>query len=471
MIAIADLIENLKNTTEKLNLNEFLQLSDLAYHKFFVSVIKKLTSKFTLEEVKNATLYCKSDLKLSIVDKVRILCLLFFKLIGTTLEFMFFVVVFRIRNDSINRLEKYSFNKNIKYIFMTPLNKKRNFEMVTDVYNKGEAIYAYLPTSNISLVSSIAKKSNVFFINPEVPTIGTIIKMVKYTLTKGILIQKWIEQIKADIFGLEFHKKIYLFLIYQYWAKLVVDDIEEFFKNCVVVLDNDISGTQLALTEELNKRNIKTVQVQHGTYFSDNIEYIPPLCKYMLCCSKREMKIQIQSGFCKNNLFTYGIPFRTLNNIENRKVITPSEVDCLILGSGGPLWYQERLIEIVNSVKSSYFEKLKVKIRPHPDIKESQKKNWEGLIKNKIISSNKSLIEDIDSAKIIISFSMDALTPCLKRKKKTIFCVNYHHNNKITYEFLMEVDFIRFADTSDELIEAVEYFRKISDEEFYSKAR
>lgn len=56
---------------------------------------------------------------------------------------------------------------------------------------------------------------------------------------------------------------------------------------------------------------------------------------------------------------------------------------------------------------------------------------------------------------------------CLGHHKKTIFCfrsIDYPH----IYDFLLHRRFVKLADTPEKLIEAVNYFQDVSDDEFFS---
>ena len=56
MTSLPQLIETIKQITREVDLNEFLNFSDFAYHKFCVSVVKDLIKDLSKEKLKNASL-------------------------------------------------------------------------------------------------------------------------------------------------------------------------------------------------------------------------------------------------------------------------------------------------------------------------------------------------------------------------------------------------------------------------------
>jgi len=468
MASIPQLIETINQITRKVDLNEFLNFSNLAYHKFCVLIVEDLTKDLRREKLINVSLNVGINSRPKYLNQIIVFFKLLLILIKTHIQYISFVFLFCIRNKTTNQIKNQNPNK-LKYIFMPPLNQ-RNFELIFNLLHK-ESLHIYLPSSNFSFLLKVNQKnkninSNEFALNPAMPSAAVLLKTLKYIISKGVYIQNMIDNLRGDKRYLNFHRKIYLALVRQEWATNVVKKIKKIVPNAIVILENDIGGNKLALVEELNKNNIKNIHVQHGTYFSDDIEFTPALAKFMFCCSEREREIQIQNGYSPENLFVYGQPLQTLKDSTSYSKNISPEFDIVILGSRGPKWRQEGLIELLSIFKSHYKD-IKIQLRHDPIIDETHKKYWENAIPNVAVSKNSTLFEDIQSGKIIITFSEDALISCLKNHKKTIFCTIYNEKNAIVYNFLQKKSFIRFADTLEKLEDAINYFSSISDEDFF----
>ncbi|MFW6130234.1 MAG: hypothetical protein ACOC56_03545 [Atribacterota bacterium] len=458
----------IKQITSKVELNKFLSLSDLAYHKFCVSIVNDLTKDLSINKLENISLNVGINSKFKLLNRIIIISKLFLIFIKTHIQYTLFVLLFCIRNKTNNQINNRFFD-DIKYIFISPLNN-RNLGLIFKLFHE-DSLHIYLPSSSFSFLLKINQKnnninSNEFVMNPAIPSVRVLLKILKYIIYKGIFIQDAIDNLRGDKKYLNFHRRIYLVLVRHEWAKNVVKKIKKNIPNAIVILENDFGGNKLALVEEMNNNNIKNIHVQHGTYFLDNIEFIPPLAKFMFCCSERERKIQIQNGYSPENLFVYGQSFQTIKDSSMYSNNISSEFDIVILGSRGSKWRQEGFLELLSILNKRPYKDLKIRLRHDPAINEAHKKYWENAIPNAVISQNNTLFRDIQFGKIIITFSADAMITCLRQHKKTIYCTIYNEKNHLIYNFLKNKSFLRFADTQEELKKAINFFLAIEDENF-----
>lgn len=467
MNLLLNLSEKIKKFASELDINAELHLSDLAYHKFILSITRSLGSVLEKNEFRCLSCNLKHESHPDTIKKIKYLYLLTYLSLKIYLSFFLFALLYKIILKSF-KLD-FSPPKKVKYFFISPVRKVSKFDLIHKLFRENY-LSAFILTSNISLVHNInkriLKKENEQFMHLVIPNPKLLLRMLSYTFRKGIyfhqILNNLFNKVNHKVNILIFHDKFFKMILYEYWAKLTVSHLKDNYPNAIYILENDLSGQLMALTEELNNEGIKTIQLQHGSYFRDNIWYIQPLCKYMLCCSEREKQIQIEAGVDPSNLFVYGAPLQTLIESKNYDKNTISHFDIVILG-GGPQWYMDEIKSILKGFDVKCKEK-KIRLRHHPVISKNYKKIWEDLVPGAIISDNETLSEDIQSGKLIISFSIDTLISCLRKDKKTIYCTPYHKSNKKTYDILLNMPFIKFADTRERLFQAIDYFEDISND-------
>ena len=320
MNLLLHLTERIEIFTNELDINAELHLSDLAYHKFILSTTSSMVSGLDKDEFQSLSSNLKYENHLDTLKKTKYFCLLFFLSFKIFLFYFLVALLYKL----ILHSPEFEESQNIKHFFISPIRKVSKFDLIPKILSKN-FLSAFILNSNISLVCNfnkrILKKERELFLNLVFPHPKLFFRMLSYTIRKGIYIHHTLNDLskKASnkVNTLIFHDKFFKMMLYKYWAKLTVNHLKNDYPNAIYILENDLGGQLMALTEELNASSIKTVQLQHGTYFCDNIWYVPPLCKYMLCCSEREKQIQIESGVNSNNLFVYGAPLQTLKDSKN----------------------------------------------------------------------------------------------------------------------------------------------------------
>ena len=449
---------------QEADLNSILSLSDLAFYKFCVGVsIKHLIKNIESwdDNIEINSIYDPSY-ELSGFDKINIFIRLCYALTKSHFEYCLFALFFRIRNKTKNLIKRKDL-KNFKYVFFSPPNN-RNFRSAI-AQHKDVCLHAYLPFLNFPFLAKVNEDhaGNEFVINPILPSVSVVIKIFRHLFKGAINIQYLIDKVLDKKYFCFFIKRLYFILIRQQQAKIIVNVLKNKNPEIVAILENDFSGIKLMLAEECNNQKIKNVHIQHGTYFSDDLEFIPPISRYFFCCSERERNIQIQAGFNPKNLFVYGAPIQTLNDSEQYLNSVYPQFDIVVLASRGIS--QIIIAGMLNDIRK-IFENLTLKLRHDPAIKKEEQLYLENMISNTVISKNKKLIEDIMSGRILLTFSEDAMISCLRQKKKTIFCPNFERADKGVYGFLSNMPFIRVVTSSLALIEAINYFFEIPDEEY-----
>ncbi len=209
------------------------------------------------------------------------------------------------------------------------------------------------------------------------------------------------------------------------------------------IFDNDKSPSFSPIVKKLNSLNICTINLQHGSFFSDNKFYLPSISKYVFCCSEREKVLFVNSGTLPSNVFVIGAPLQSFADgikQENFNVV----YDLLILLTDTTTTENiERQTYLLNILKTSHFKTL-IRFRPA-----SKEKDYI-ILKESIpdycdISEGKSIEIDIMRSSKIVSFSLDALFVCNRYQKFTcLIC-----STKVSKELTSSDNFIVYSDDQD----------------------
>ena len=248
---------------------------------------------------------------------------------------------------------------------------------------------------------------------------------------------------------------MYTTIIHNHWAKKTAIMFSHLFDRSLFIFDMDESGKELLLAEQLNRHNIKTLLVQHGAMFSPS--YYIPTCNFMACCSIRSKKALINEGIDNNRLFVIGQPFQTLTD-SKKKTNSSKKYDILILASGGRGFkYHDNLNN--NILKNSkYLNNLNsIYIRPDPRMnnKDIQELHFNDNVH--ILSTLNSLGDTLSNAKIVITFSIDALISSLRQHLPTVVCIPEELYIPSHFDFLNNIQIIKVARNSNELDNALSF--------------
>lgn len=193
--------------------------------------------------------------------------------------------------------------------------------------------------------------------------------------------------------------------------------------NCTLwIFDNDKSPIFSPLVKELNIKNIPTINLQHGSFFENNLFYSYPITKYTFTCSEREKLIfeKYIPNVEQEKIKVIGAPLQTFshnsnNNINSAKI----QYDLLVLltsvSNDKFKEIQRKIITTLNELND-----LNILVRFRPASKHLDEALLKSKISNKINISNDTLSNDINNSKKIITFSFDALFNCIIDNKQVI---------------------------------------------------
>lgn len=190
-------------------------------------------------------------------------------------------------------------------------------------------------------------------------------------------------------------------------------------------------GYMLPLIMRLQQRGTHTYHLQHGIMQQPNKFYIPCVCNYAICCSERERKHYINSGMKSDTVFVLGAPLQSINfyNIQNEIGNKKSKIDydiiVLLTDTSNELVYslQKELLLELDALASSY--KILCRYRPASMKKDAVKlEKWTCSF---TISELPSLTEDIHRAKMVVSFSFDAVFEAIVKSKALVLVVDPSH--------------------------------------------
>lgn len=204
--------------------------------------------------------------------------------------------------------------------------------------------------------------------------------------------------------------------------------VKEFNKSTVWICDGDVDPSFIALIKTVEENGMKSVSLQHGSFFSGNKFYLPSICDYVFACSEREKELFVKEGAFNENIFVIGAPLQVFAHDEVFFKKSKLNYDILILltdtNSENSFSAQKQLLN-----ELSQLVKLKILIRFRPASFENDFIKLNDFIGKNMIVSNDTLSNDIHNSKAVITFSFDAMYNCLIQKKGILLigdlpCVN-----------------------------------------------
>lgn len=178
----------------------------------------------------------------------------------------------------------------------------------------------------------------------------------------------------------------------------------------------------IPVINEFRKHHLMTTQMLHGTFFNPHTaRYIPIYTDKMICSSEREKKIFEEFGENGKNIYVTGAPLQTLK--EKSSVNVPVQYDILLLMTATLSHLIEKQKAALAYINKHFGDK-KILARFRPASAEIDKKNLSEYIKNYTISNGTSLMEDLCSAKKVVTFSEDTIYEIIRAKKPFAAIVN-----------------------------------------------
>lgn len=210
------------------------------------------------------------------------------------------------------------------------------------------------------------------------------------------------------------------------------------------------------------RKEDKTIHLQHGSFFNYHEAYCNPISDYSLCCSKREQEIINKYNPYQSTIIPLGAPLQTfLDSIPiNDPILSPTYDIVVLLGSTYEKkreQQQKTIIKLLN--KNNY----KVLYRFRPASRKIDELKLKSDIANSDISNGTTLQTDISRAKIIISFSEDAIYCAMRNQKKIVLFIDENPTSIYNYNCTTNNIYIS-NETGSEVLEIIDDMVRTYDE-------
>lgn len=377
------------------------------------------------------------------------------------------VYLWKVRNKA-----KIDFS-NVKYIFL-PFSDRQfiRFKHIPSIFEKDFAI-VYSPAFH---VQDIIKHLE-YFRNRNIPVLTPnfglkiFLKFLYYSIKKSIKFLKVSRMLRKEFSYNEknsFELGVIIALLHQVYMKDFVAALHKVNHSKIIwFFDFDKDYKYIAFNSVIKnaRHHDRTVHLQHGLFWGNDLCYTSPNVDFIFCCSKRERKIISATISDSDRILVTGAPLQSFDNMLDLKGEYESpEYDYLLVLTS---CYDKSVFKLQSEVLTHFRRQdldHMVRLRPMSKLDDIEK--LDGLLKKNRISSNTTLSEDIGRARCVISFSEDSLLECFRCKKPTLF------GNPLNLEFmedkyLNDIPFKIFNNLSD--LEKLLYkFQFKSSHDFYA---
>lgn len=238
--------------------------------------------------------------------------------------------------------------------------------------------------------------------------------------------------------------RITMSLLYDGFARKMVNNIGNRQKNKIWLLDYDLDYKYIIFNNVIKtlRRQDKTVHLQHGAFVTEVESYCNPVSDYSLCCCGREKDIILKNNRYSANILVLGAPFQTFqNDLEKEPLKVSENYDVTVLMTDTEetaLKLQKQVLEKLKSLN------LKILLRYRPSSKDIDAKRIGNVTKGMVVSQGSTLLEDIISSNLVLSFSEDALYDCIRNNKATVFCLpdSYDYHNLYDFRYPLPEGFV-----------------------------
>ena len=252
-----------------------------------------------------------------------------------------------------------------------------------------------------------------------------------------------------------FELGILMSILYQFYMKEFLDSISKVNKNKIIwFFDFDKDYKYIAFNSEIKKtrQDDRTVHIQHGLFWGNDLCYVSPNVDYIFCCNNRERNIILSTISDSRRVLVTGVPLQAFDNLYDGKVENElTKYDYLILLSSS---FDDKVFRIQCEILS-YFksqENFSYVVRLRPMSRDNDIVKFDSFLDKNCITSNTTLSQDIDRAKFIVSFSEDSLIECFTKKKPILF------GNPFNLEF---IDDHRSSDIPFNVFKTISEFEKL----------
>lgn len=220
----------------------------------------------------------------------------------------------------------------------------------------------------------------------------------------------------------QFANAFVISLLYQFYIKRIVSSINNSSPK-IWLFDYDFDFKYIVFNSEIKKYrpNDTTIHVQHGAFYTYVDYYCNPVSDISLCCSRREQAIIEEYNKFGKKIMPLGASLQSFSEKPSAFVKNSPSYDILLLLTDT---FHESHLElqkqILSKLKRSNFKSL---VRYRPATKLSDKTALGAYTTGMVESVETTLASDISNAKVVVSFSEDAIFECFRQQKKIVFCV------------------------------------------------
>lgn len=171
---------------------------------------------------------------------------------------------------------------------------------------------------------------------------------------------------------------------------------------------------------QLRKKDI-TIQIQHGSFVTDSPDFCNPVCDYSLCCSLREKRVIEKNNYFNSQIRVLGAPLQSFEGYQDYIEYQDRFDIIILLTATDETWKsdpQKKILRLMDTIK------YKIKIRYRPKSKHFDKAILKPYTKGMYESNETTLLEDVQSAKIVVCFSEDALYTAIRCNKPILYVRN-----------------------------------------------
>jgi hypothetical protein len=449
----------LEETLRGAGIDSLFLMDDISFKRYIDLIYAENKTKVDLylaEELDGNK--CRSELNINL-NLFRITAIALFEY--TIFWFMFLFL--KIRSGRINRAGEDSY---LVFNSATNVDRIKGLPKIFDSGKKYKMIYLYnnrILRAFKHYLSNETPKENKAFVGPAAIDFKTIKAAARYRKTGARLERIICSGGGSSSLSDLLHQKLIIQIIHQTWAEKTFRRLKLKGAKPVCLFDLDNSGKEIMLVQELKRNGIPTVLVQHGILTNPYL-YLP-VSRYMLCCSEREKEELIKCGVKPERLYTLGAPFQTIKR-DVRLQAKEMKYSVVVLAGNGS---RELQMQYVDMIKNSAVlnRQTRKKLRLHPHFTEEYISLWKNGLPDYAVEEA-SLLEDLYSSELIITFSQDALINCLRIKKKTVLCLSPGYEENPFYSFLPGIKFLNIASSSAELDKEITFLSGKSAEEYAS---
>jgi hypothetical protein len=349
----------------------------------------------------------------------------------------------------------------LRFVFINSAGgKDRLTSIIREDFHETQYLMFHLFTSfPRKIFERLKKKPHIKFISPQLPHKKAIYKCLVFLFRNGHVFTSHVYRsfchypvsLRLKIAS-TLTQYIYALLIIHPWAQQNASKMAMAYPKALFVFDLDEAGKELMLADCLNQLGKKSLLIQHGAL--TNAKRYIPTCSFMACTSERGRRSLISEGVDPKRLYKVGQALQTIND----SIWIPKEegvsYPILVLAGVGPIWLQNLYVNMLKRIRCPE-ENRPVYLRFHPAMGLKNKKLWNYTPSIKVTDAGESLGESISKAKLIVTFSLDALLVSVRQHRPTIVCIPEKIFVPAWHNFMLSLPMVRVVKNSELLDDAL----------------